>query len=93
MPLHAGRFRFGDGAGYVWWRAYLWPIPADGGRLGAGFFPEGSPGLRRLSEAEAAEAWRGFIEEARSRAAAPEGCCRDRAREVVEIEDAKEETR
>lgn len=85
MPFLVGSFRFGDGEAYEWWRAFVWALPSDGGELGAGFFPDGAPGLRRLTPEEAREAWKRFTAEARRRSEAPEGCCRERAVEVAGV--------
>lgn len=79
--------------GYEWCRAFLWPLPADGGVLGADFFPEGAPGLRRLAADEADKAWKQFAAEARRRSKASDGCCRDRAVEVAEVLATWEETK
>ncbi len=93
VPFLVGSFRFGDGEGYEWYRAFLWALPSDGGDLGADFFPDGAPGLRRLTTEEAGEAWKRFTVEAKRRSEASEGCCRERAVEVAGVlatwEDSK----
>ena len=93
VPFLVGSFRFGDGEGYEWWRAFVWALPTDAEELGPAFFPDGTPGLRRLTTKEAEEAWKQFAAEARRRSEAPEGCCRGRAVEVAGVlatwEDSK----
>lgn len=71
---------------------------ADGGPLGAEFFPAGEPGLRRLNAEETERAWRAFRAEAERQAKDGEKpCCRELAESVAarlaEMSEKKESTR
>lgn len=84
-PRATGSFRFGDGETYEVWRGWLWAMPMTNAPLPNEFFPDGSPGLRRLSSEEMNRVWGLFRAEAKRHADLETGCCRSQAQEVVKI--------